>query len=209
MDMQTDCKKYGSQLGNLRFKDTCYTWGQISSKFVNTRCIGYKIEINRFRLIGHHLVLLLRLSWMMLVTQRSRDSGTEWLQPKAFNSISKREMMRSCIVCSFIMKARTYHVNSFPFMVMWIDDLQAVHYYYLYHEGEWDMAYIQWDKLYYRIIPNRSTGCLDKNPGGGYIRFREPGTNATNITYKRNQPSKLGGASIRRGAFIGDNTVST
>ncbi len=61
--------------------------------------------------------------------------------------------------------------------------------------------------LAYRIIPNRSTGCLDKNPGGGYIRFREPGTTATNMTYKRNRPSKLGGASIRRGAFIGDNTV--
>ncbi len=27
------------------------------------------------------------------------------------------------------------------------------------------------------------------------------------MIYKRNWPSKLGGASIRRGAFIGDNTV--
>ncbi len=59
----------------------------------------------------------------------------------------------------------------------------------------------------YHIIPNRSTGCLDKSPGGGYIRFREAGVIVTNMTYKRNQPSKLGGASIRRGAFIGDNTV--
>ena len=24
----------------------------------------------------------------------------------------------------------------------------------------------------YRIIPNRSTGCLDMSPGGGYIRFK-------------------------------------
>ncbi len=59
----------------------------------------------------------------------------------------------------------------------------------------------------YRIIPNRSTGCLDKSLEGGYIRFREPGATVTNIIYKRNRPSKLGGASIRRGAFIGDNTV--
>ncbi len=59
----------------------------------------------------------------------------------------------------------------------------------------------------YRIIPNRSTGCLDKSPGGCYIRYREPGATVTNIIYKRNRPSKLGGASIRRGAFIGDNTV--
>ncbi len=39
-------------------------------------------------------------------------------------------------------------------------------------------------------------------------RFREPGATITNmIYYKRNRPSKLGGASIRRGAFIRDNTV--
>ena len=61
--------------------------------------------------------------------------------------------------------------------------------------------------MMYRIIPNRSTGCLDKSLEGGYIRFREPGATVTNIIYKRNRPSKLGGASIRRGAFIGDNTV--
>ncbi len=59
----------------------------------------------------------------------------------------------------------------------------------------------------YRIIPNRSTGCLDNSPGGGYIRFGEPGATITNMIYKRNQSSKLGGAFIRRGAFIGDNTV--
>ncbi len=59
----------------------------------------------------------------------------------------------------------------------------------------------------YRIIPNRSTGCLDKSPVGGYIRFREPGASVTDMIYKRNRRSKLGGASIRRGAFIGDNTV--
>ena len=59
------------------------------------------------------------------------------------------------------------------------------------------------------IIPNRSTGCLDKSPGGGYIRFREPGATVTNMIYNRNRPSKLGGASIRRGAFIGDYTVTT
>ena len=59
----------------------------------------------------------------------------------------------------------------------------------------------------YRIIPNRSTGCLDKSQGRGYIRFREPGATVTNMIYKRNRPSKLGGASIRGGAFIGDNTV--
>ena len=59
----------------------------------------------------------------------------------------------------------------------------------------------------YRIIPNRSTECLDKSPGGGYIRFREPGATVTNFIYKRNRPSELGGASIRSGAFIGDNTV--
>ena len=49
----------------------------------------------------------------------------------------------------------------------------------------------------YRIIPNRSNGGLDKSPGGGYIRFREPGATATNMIYKRNWPSKLRGASIR------------
>ena len=27
--------------------------------------------------------------------------------------------------------------------VMWIDDLQAVHYYYLYHEGEWNIQELQ------------------------------------------------------------------
>ena len=59
----------------------------------------------------------------------------------------------------------------------------------------------------YRIIPNRSTGYLDKRPEGAYIRFREPGSTVTNMIYKRNRPSKLGGASIRRGAFTGDNTV--
>ena len=42
-----------------------------------------------------------------------------------------------------------------------------------------------------------------------FIRFREPGEIATNMICKKNWPSKLGGASIRRGAgaFIGDNTV--
>ena len=37
--------------------------------------------------------------------------------------------------------------------------------------------------------------------------MREPGATVTNMIYRRNWPSKLGGASIRRGAFIGDNTV--
>ncbi len=59
----------------------------------------------------------------------------------------------------------------------------------------------------YRIIPNRSTGCLNKSLEGGYIRFREPGATVTNMIYKRNRTSKLGGAFIRSGAFIGDNTV--
>ncbi len=40
-----------------------------------------------------------------------------------------------------------------------------------------------------------------------YIRFREPGATVTNMIYKRNRPSKLGGASIRRGVSIGDNAV--
>ena len=47
--------------------------------------------------------------------------------------------------------------------------------------------------LNYPIIPNRSTGCLDKSPGGGYIIFREPGATVTNMIYKRNWSSKLGG----------------
>ncbi len=59
----------------------------------------------------------------------------------------------------------------------------------------------------YCIIPYRSTGCFEKSSEEGYIRFREPGTTETNMIYKRNQPIKLVGASIRRGAFIGDNTV--
>ena len=49
----------------------------------------------------------------------------------------------------------------------------------------------------YRNIPNRSPGGLDKNPGGGYFRFKGPSATLTNATYKRNFPSKLGGASIR------------
>ena len=40
----------------------------------------------------------------------------------------------------------------------------------------------------YRIIPNRSTGCLDKSPGGGCIRFREPDATVTNMICKRNRP---------------------
>ncbi len=52
----------------------------------------------------------------------------------------------------------------------------------------------------YGIIPNRSTGRLDKSQGRGYIRFREQGATVTNMIYKRNRLSKLGGA------YIGDNT---
>ena len=33
----------------------------------------------------------------------------------------------------------------------------------------------------YCIIPNRSTGRLDKSPGGCYIRFREPEATGTNM----------------------------
>ena len=54
------------------------------------------------------------------------------------------------------------------------------------------------------IIPNISTRCLDKNPGGGYIRFREPIATVTNMMYKINWPSKLGGVLL-----LGDNTVNT
>ena len=68
----------------------------------------------------------------------------------------------------------------------------------------WHVVYSKELSLYH-IIPNRSTGCLDKSPGRGYIRFREPGATVINMIY--NLPSKLGGASNRRGAFIGDNMV--
>ena len=30
-------------------------------------------------------------------------------------------------------------------------------------------------------MSNRSIGCLEMSPGGGYIKFREPGTTVTNI----------------------------
>ncbi len=43
----------------------------------------------------------------------------------------------------------------------------------------------------YRIIPNRSTGGLDKSPRVDYIRFREPCATVTNMIYERNRPSKL------------------
>ena len=71
----------------------------------------------------------------------------------------------------------------------------------------WKRCCVSCIQVYYPIIPNRSTGCLDKSAGGGYIRFREPGATVTNMIYKRNWSSKLGGASIRGSAFIGDNTV--
>ena len=55
----------------------------------------------------------------------------------------------------------------------------------------------------YCIIPNRSTGCLDKSPRGCYIRFREAGTTVTNVIYRRNGRSELEGASIRRVPLLG------
>ncbi len=60
---------------------------------------------------------------------------------------------------------------------------------------------------HYRNIPNRSPGGLDKSLGGNYIRFRETNATLTNAIYKRNLPSKLGGASIRGSASNRDITV--
>ena len=59
------------------------------------------------------------------------------------------------------------------------------------------------DMIIYHILHNRSTGCFDKSPGEGYIRFREPGATVTNMIHKRNWLSKLRGASIRGVPFWG------